>query len=183
MSKPDFQPTLTGPTVIIRPVVAGDWMELFDAGSDPEIWKVHPSPDRYTEPAFRQYFEGAVASKMGFVFVDRSTNRLIGSSRYHGYDAERSEIEIGWTFIVRKHWGGQTNREVKRLMLDHAFTFVDTVIFWVGEKNWRSQGAMTKIGGVRRSGLFTRESSGAMPYFIFEIGKNGYQQGGRALIA
>jgi hypothetical protein len=68
-------------------------------------------------------------------------------------------------------------------MLDHAFTFVDTVIFWVGEKNWRSQGAMTKIGGVRRSGLFTRESSGTMPYFIFEIGKSQYQQGGRALVA
>jgi hypothetical protein len=42
MSKPDFQPTLTGPTVIIRPVVAEDWTELFDAGSDPQIWKVHP---------------------------------------------------------------------------------------------------------------------------------------------
>jgi RimJ/RimL family protein N-acetyltransferase len=182
MSKPDFQPTLIGPTVLIRPVVAEDWPELFDAGSDPQIWKVHPSPDRYTEPAFRKFFDGAVASKMGFVFVDRSTNRLIGSSRYHGYDAERGEIEIGWTFIVREHWGGTTNREVKRLMLDHAFTFVDTVIFWVGERNWRSQGAMTKIGGVRRSGLFTREATGATPYFIFEIGKEGYEQGGRDLV-
>jgi RimJ/RimL family protein N-acetyltransferase len=104
MSQPDFQPILTGPTVIIRPIVAGDWTELFQVGSDPEIWKVHPSPDRYTEPAFRKFFDGAVASKMGFVFVDRSTNRLIGSSRYHGYDAERREIEIGWTFIARSHW-------------------------------------------------------------------------------
>ena len=68
-------------------------------------------------------------------------------------------------------------------MLDHAFKFVDTVIFWVGEKNWHSQGAMTKIGGIKRSGLFTRELSGAMPYFIFEIGKSRYQQGGRALVA
>jgi RimJ/RimL family protein N-acetyltransferase len=143
---PDFQPTLTGPTVMVRPIAAADWAELFAAGSDPEIWKVHPFPDRYTEPAFRAYFDGALASKMGFVFVDRSTQKLIGSSRYHGYDAERSEVEIGWTFIVRSHWGGGTNREVKRLMLDHAFTFVDTVIFWVGEKNWRSQGAMKKIG-------------------------------------
>jgi RimJ/RimL family protein N-acetyltransferase len=182
MSKPDFQPTLIGPTVIIRPVVAEDWPGLFAAGSDPLIWKVHPSPDRYTEPAFRKFFDGAVASKMGFVFVDRSTNRLIGSSRYHGYDAERREIEIGWTFIVREYWGGPTNREVKRLMLDHAFTFVDTVIFWVGEKNWRSQGAMTKIGGTRRSGLFTREATGTTPYFIFEIGKDEYEQGGRALV-
>jgi RimJ/RimL family protein N-acetyltransferase len=183
MSEPDFQPTLTGPTVIVRPVTSGDWAELFDAGSDPEIWKVHPRSNRYTEPAFREYFDSAVASKMAFVFVDRSTNRLIGSSRYYGYEAGMSEVEIGWTFIARSHWGGKTNREVKRLMLDHAFTFVDTVIFWVGEQNWRSQGAMTKIGGVKRSGFFTRELSGATPHFIFEIGKSRYQQGGRALVS
>jgi N-acetyltransferase len=182
MSQPDFQPTLTGPTVIVRPVAADDWAELFAAGSDPEIWKVHPRSNRYTEPAFRVYFDSAVASKMAFVFVDRATGRLIGSSRYYGYDAALSEVEIGWTFIVRSHWGGATNREVKRLMLDHAFGFVDTVVFWVGEKNWRSQGAMTKIGGVKRNGLFTRELSGATPHFIFEIGKGRYQQGGRALV-
>ena len=183
MAQPDFQPTLTGSTVIVRPIAAGDWAELFDAGSDPEIWKVHPRSDRYTEPEFRKFFDGAISSKMSFVFVDRETNRLIGSSRYYGYDPERREIEIGWTFIVRSHWGGATNREVKRLMLDHAFHFVDTVIFWVGEKNWRSQGAMTKIGGVKRDGLFTRELSGATPHFIFEIGKDRYRQGGRALVS
>ncbi len=31
-------------------------------------------------------------------------------------------------------------------------------------------------------GLFTREQSGAVPYFIFEITKDRYQQGGRALV-
>src|SRR5204863_7464401 len=119
------------------------------------IWEVHPVRDRYTEPAFRKFFDSAVASKSAFVFIDRATGAIIGSSRYHDHDPERREIEIGWTFLVRSHWGGATNREVKRLMLHHAFTFVDAVIFWVGEQNWRSQGAMTKIGGVKRSGLFT----------------------------
>jgi RimJ/RimL family protein N-acetyltransferase len=182
MSQPDFQPTLVGPTITIRPIVADDWTELFAAGSDPEIWQVHPVRDRHTEPGFRKFFDGALESKMGFVFVDRATGRLIGSSRYFGYEGERSEIEIGWTFIVRSHWGGRANREVKRLMLDHAFTFVDTVVFWVGEKNRRSQGAMTKIGGIRRDGLFTRELSGDTPYYIFEITKSRYEQGGRALV-
>jgi N-acetyltransferase len=182
MSEPDLQPTLIGPTVIVRPIQSDDWTELYAAGSDPEVWKVHPRFNRYTEPVFRQYFDSAVASEMAFVFVDRATDRLIGSSRYYGFDAALSEIEIGWTFIARSHWGGKTNREVKRLMLDHAFCFVDTVIFWVGEKNWRSQGAMTKIGGVRRDGLFVRELSGATPHFIFEIGKDRYRHGGRALV-
>jgi N-acetyltransferase len=183
MSQPEFQPTLVGPNVIVRPLSPADWPELFHAASDPEIWKLHPVSNRYSEPEFRKYFDSGVASKMAFVFVDRTSHRLIGSSRYFGHDAALSEIEIGWTFIVREHWGGATNREVKRLMLDHAFNFVDTVVFWVGEKNFRSQGAMTKIGGIRREGLFTRRLSGPAPHVVFDIDKRRYFQGSRALLA
>jgi RimJ/RimL family protein N-acetyltransferase len=182
MSQPDFQPTLVGPTITVRPVAPADWAELYAAGSDPKIWQVHPVSQRYTEPEFRKFFGGAVNSNMGFAFVDRATGRLIGSSRYYGYEPEIGEVEIGWTFLARSHWGGAANREVKRLMLDHAFRFLDTVVFWVGHENWRSQGAMTKIGGVKRDGLFTRELSGNDPYFIFEITKRRYQDGGRALV-
>ena len=183
MSQPDFQPTLVGPTITVRPITADDWTDLFAAGSDPKIWEVHPVPDRYTEAGFRKFFDGAVNSKMGFAFVDRASGRLIGSSRYYGYEPERGEIEIGWTFLARSHWGGAANREVKRLMLDHAFTFVDTVVFWVGETNLRSQGAMAKIGGIRREGLFYRDLSGPLPNFVFEISKADYQRGSRALVA
>ena len=182
MSAPDFQPTLTGPTIIVRPIAAEEWAELYAAGSDPKIWEVHPVPDRWTEPKFRGFFDDAIKSKMAFTFVDRASGKLIGSSRYSGHEPDKSEIEIGWTFLARSHWGGAANREVKRLMLDHAFTFVDTVIFWVGDTNWRSQGAMTKIGGIRRDGLFTRELSGERPYFIFDITRGRYQGGGRALL-
>jgi N-acetyltransferase len=182
MTEPDFQPTLIGPTVTKRPMSVSDWPQLFAAAADPEIWKVHPVPDRYTEPAFRKFFDGGIESKKAFVFVDRASNRLIGSSRYNDYKPEESEVEIGWTFLARSHWGGATNREVKRLMLDHAFGFVDTVVFWVGEKNFRSQGAMKKIGGVLRDGIFERPVSDGTPYVIFEITKDRYQNGGRALV-
>jgi N-acetyltransferase len=183
MPQPDFQPTLIGPTVTIRPMSASDWPQLFAAAADPEIWKVHPVPDRYTEPAFRKFFDGGIGSNKAFVFVDRASGQLIGSSRYHGHKPDIGEVEIGWTFLARSHWGGATNREVKRLMLDHAFTFADTVVFWVGEKNFRSQGAMKKIGGVLREGLFERPVSDGTRYVIFEITKERYQNGGRKLVA
>ena len=182
MPDPDFQPTLVGPTVTIRPIAASDWPELFAAASDPKIWEGHPVSDRYTEPAFRKFFDSAVDGKMAFVFVDRASGELIGSSRYQFYEPVFSEIEIGWTFIVRSHWGGAVNREVKRLMLDHAFTFVDTVVFWVGDTNLRSQRAMTKIGGIRRAGTFTRALTGDQKQLIFEITKHQYENGGRALL-
>lgn len=172
--RPNLQPTLVGETILIRPLRTEDWRETFAAASDPLIWELHPVRDRYTEPVFREYFDGAIASEAAFAFVERATGSIIGSSRFHGYDPERSEIEVGWTFLVRKHWGGTTNREVKRLMLGHAFTFVDTVVFWVGEANWRSQRAMEKIGGVRRDGLAFRPSTGG-PHIIFEITKAGFR--------
>ena len=167
---PDLQPTLTGPRVLIRPVAPGDWEGMYAAGSDPEIWAVHPVRDRWTEAGMRAFFDGALASGAGFAFVDRETGRIIGSSRYHGWDSATKEIEIGWTFLARAYWGGSFNAEVKRLMLDHAFTFADTVVFWVGETNWRSQRAMEKIGGVRREGLKMRALGGRdVAHVVFEM--------------
>ena len=156
--------------MLIRPLHAGDWPALFEAAADPKIWEGHPARDRYQEPVFRKFFDGALKSGGAFVFVERATDAVIGSSRYHGYDPDTCEIEIGWTFLIRRVWGGNANGEIKRLMLAHAFTFADTVLFWVGEQNFRSQKALEKIGGVRRPGLHTRPGSlGA--HVIFEITK------------
>jgi RimJ/RimL family protein N-acetyltransferase len=142
------------------------------AASDPAIWAVHPVRDRYKADVFREFFDGALASKSAFAFLDNASGAIVGSSRYHGYDPGLSEIEIGWTFLTRAYWGGSYNAEVKRLMLDHAFAFVDTVVFWVGETNWRSQRTMETIGGVRRDGLFPRLLGGvAHPHVVFEIRK------------
>jgi len=89
-----------------------------------------------------------LASGGALIVIDRTTQEIIGSSRYFGYDPERSEIEIGWTFLARSHWGGRYNAELKRLMLDHAFRFVETVIFKIGPTNFRSRKAVEKISAV-----------------------------------
>jgi RimJ/RimL family protein N-acetyltransferase len=97
---------------------------------------------------------------------------LVGLSRYAHHDPDKSEIEIGWTFLARSHWGGATNAEMKRLMIDHAFTFVDCVTFQVGETNLRSQGAMRKIGGVLRDETSDVTLDGiTYRHLIFEIRK------------
>ena len=63
MRAPDFQPTLVGPAITIRPISGGDWAELFAAASDPGIWEVDPEPDLYTEADFRKFFDDALESK------------------------------------------------------------------------------------------------------------------------
>ena len=142
----DLQPVLTGETIQLRPLREEDFPALYAVASDPLIWEQHPEPDRCTEPVFREFFHGAMKSGGAFVVLDRSDGRFIGSSRFAGYDEAKSEIEIGWTFLARSHWGGNSNREMKRLMLAHGFRFVRRVIFRVGPCNRRSRRALEKIG-------------------------------------
>lgn len=168
----DLQPTLKGARVTVRPIATSDWDAMFAAAADPEIWVLHPDSDRYTEKVFRVFFDGAVESGSAFAIVDRQNGNIIGSSRYHGHDPVNREIEIGWTFLTRDYWGGSYNSEVKRLMLDHAFSFVDTVVFWVDQSNLRSRRAMEKVGGILREGTRVREGAEDRPYVIYEIQKD-----------
>jgi RimJ/RimL family protein N-acetyltransferase len=97
---------------------------------------------------FREYFRGGIESRGALVAVDCATRRIIGSSRYVWHGPPQNELEIGWTFLARAFWGGAYNAEMKRLMIQHAFQFVDRVIFRVGADNIRSRKAMLRIGGV-----------------------------------
>ena len=145
----DLQPTLKGTLLQLRPLREEDREELFAVASDPLIWEQHPEPDRYTEEVFRRFFREAMESGGAMLVLDAKDGRVIGSSRFHGYDPQKSEIEIGWTFLARAYWGGVYNRELKQLMLQHAFQFVRRANFLVGPQNFRSQIAMEKIGGQR----------------------------------
>jgi RimJ/RimL family protein N-acetyltransferase len=162
----DLQPTLRGSLVELRPLRPDDWPALYAVASDPLIWEQHPEQDRYTEPVFREFFRKALASGGAFVAIDVQNGEVIGSSRYHGYDEEKSEIEIGWTFLARAYWGGRYNGEMKLLMLRHAFQFVDSVIFLIGPENIRSRRAVEKIGGVL-AGTKIEEGFESMVYRIF----------------
>ena len=142
----DLQPSLRGSLIELRPLRQEDFEPLFQAASDPLIWEQHPEPDRYQREVFQRFFDGAIESKGAFVVLDRKSGKIIGSSRYHDYNPAKSEVEIGWTFLERAYWGGIYNRELKSLMIDHAFRFVDRVVFRVGENNLRSQTALQKIG-------------------------------------
>jgi RimJ/RimL family protein N-acetyltransferase len=145
---PDLQPTLVGEFVTLRPLQPEDFDALYAVARDPLIWEQHPARDRWQHDVFRRFVDDALACRGAFVVVDRASGAIVGSTRYFGHDPLAREIEIGWTFLARSHWGGRHNAEMKRLMLAHAFTFVDTVVFHVGRDNVRSQKAVERIGGV-----------------------------------
>ena len=145
----DLQPHLRGKLIELRPLRSEDWNDLFAVASDLRIWEQHPENDRYKEDVFRIFFKDALESGGAFVVVDRENRQIIGSTRFYGYNPEKSEIEIGWTFLARKYWGGRFNAEMKQLLLSHAFKFVESVVFFVGEDNARSQKAMENVGAIK----------------------------------
>lgn len=144
----DHQPVLKGDLVELRPLRSEDYDELYSVAADPLIWAQHPASNRHEAAVFQVFFRDALTSGGALVALDARTGLMIGSSRFHGYDEQRSEIEIGWTFLARSHWGGLYNGQIKELMLKHAFRFVSSVVFLVGPQNLRSQRAVEKIGGV-----------------------------------
>jgi N-acetyltransferase len=142
----DLQPTLKGKLIEVRPLTPSDWDALLQAASDPLIWEQHPERNRYTREVFQKFFQGALDSKGAFAVIERKSGRVIGSSRYCNLKPGESEVEIGFTFLEKRFWGGEYNGELKSLMLEHAFRFVERVVFVVGENNLRSQKALEKIG-------------------------------------
>ncbi len=142
----DRQPTLVGERLTLRPLRDDDFDALYAVASDPKIWAQHPEPTRWQEPVFRHFFAEAIASGGALAAIDNASGAVIGSSRYHDYDPDRSVVEIGWSFLARNYWGGRYNGEMKRLMLDHAFRSVDRVVFVIGPDNTRSRRAVERIG-------------------------------------
>ncbi len=169
----DLQPALKGALLALRPLRPEDFDDLYAVAADPLIWEQHPAKDRYEEQRFREFFREALESGGALIATDARDGRLIGSSRFHGYDREQSEIEIGWTFLARSHWGGRYNREMKRLMLQHAFRFVDSVVFLVGPGNRRSQRAVEKIGGTRAGSRF---DGGGRESFVYRIDADSFRE-------
>lgn len=143
----DRQPTLQGPTITLRPLYQDDLDALYRAASDPLIWDQHPA-NRHELAEFDDFVEDTLRSG-GALVVLAKNGEVIGTSRYSEHDVDACAVEIGWTFLKRDHWGGTTNRELKTLMIDHAFTAVDCITFRVRAQNQRSQRAVEKLGARR----------------------------------
>ncbi len=141
----NLQPVLQNESVMAVPLKQSDFDVLYAAANDPLIWEQHPNKNRWLLPEFKNYFKGAIESGGAFLVKDAITGEVIGSSRYVD-DKERGELSIGYTFFKRTHWGSGHNSALKKLMLDYIFQYTDTVYFYIGAVNKRSQIAITRVG-------------------------------------
>ncbi len=151
------QPTLEDDLVTLRPLEESDREALYEVAQDPLIWEQHPS-NRYQRAVFDDFFRNVIGSKGALIVLDKVSGQAIGSSRFERAAVD-SAVEIGWSFLARAYWGGAYNRAVKKLMIKHAFTSVEDVLFHIDLQNtrsWRSVRSLAEHGSPIHS---TRTSS------------------------
>jgi RimJ/RimL family protein N-acetyltransferase len=172
----NLQPTLENEFVKIQPLKESDFEILYAIASDPLLWEQHPNKDRYKRLIFETFFKGAIESGGAFLVYDNKTGEAIGSSRYYDFNSENKSILIGYTFFARSHWGGKYNPALKKLMVQYAFQFVDSIIFHIGANNKRSQSAIERLGASKIDQLeveyYGEESK---LNFVYEIKKGNWQ--------
>lgn len=180
----NLQPSFKNKGVIAVPLQPSHFDALFAAAADPLIWEQHPNKNRWLLPDFENYFKGAIASGGALLVMDAATNVIIGCSRFYDYDAAASNISIGYTFFKRSHWGGGYNYSLKQVMLQHIFQFVNTVSFFIGALNKRSQISIERFGATK---IREEETAyyGEAPKldYVYEITKEKWKQINDALIS
>lgn len=144
----------------LRPTSEQDRELLFAVASDRLLWELHPAHDRWQRPVFEAFFDDGLRSCGALTVIDSVSGMVAGATRFGLNNEDRGEIEIGWTYLARKYWGGPGNSEMKRLMIDHVRGEVSAVTFVVGVANFRSRRALEKLGACLRPGTQTRTMAG-----------------------
>jgi len=150
---------LEGDFVRLEPMTLGHHAGLSEVGLDPEIWRYTLTLVR-TPDDMRSYMESAVklqrdGTTLPFVTIERSSGRIVGSTRFGNYDSANRRIEIGWTWIAPPWQRTAINTEAKYLMLSHAFEKLGCVRVELKTDvlNTRSRQAMLRIGATEEGVL------------------------------
>ena len=168
----DWQPAhLENELVKLIPLTTSDFERLFAVAADPLIWAQHPSSNRYQREIFQAYFDAAIAAQTAFLVTEKLSGEIVGCTRFYDYKPGAS-IAIGFTFLARRVWGGDFNKAVKKLMIDYAFQFVDTIYFHIGATNIRSQLATGKLGAIKVNEMEIENNGQKQLHYEYAIRRN-----------
>ena len=153
--------TLEGRHVRLVPLSMAHVPALWEVGDDEDLWRLGMSSIR-AEDDMRRYVEAALkgqaaGSMLPFATTEAATGRVIGSTRFGGWEPAHRRVEIGWTWIGRPWQRTPVNTEAKYLMLGHAFETLGCVRVELKTDvlNQRSRNAMLRIGA-REEGILRK---------------------------
>lgn len=144
--------TLTGDIVELRPLQEEHAAVLVQAASDGELWNskftVVPNSDSiqsYIATALEGRRAGTV---IPFMIVNRSSSKVVGTTRFWKIDLANKQLEIGRTWLSMNAQRTGINTEAKYLLLRHAFETMGVirVQFTTDELNAASRAAILRLG-------------------------------------
>src|SRR5712671_2835885 len=150
---------LEGRYVRLEPLTAEHAAGLAEIGLDEDLWRWIPSPvhtfeemSAYVRTALGEWTDG---SALPFALIDKTSGRVIGSTRYGNIDRVHHRLEIGWTWLARQWQRSAINTEAKYLLLRHAFETLKCIRVELKTDllNDRSRAAILRIGA-RQEGIF-----------------------------
>ena len=172
--------TLEGERVRLEPLQLSHHSRLCEIGLNPALWKATiirvesaAQMHEYIESALNEQTRGVA---MAFVIVDKSSNQVVGTTRYHHINPSQARLEIGYTWIAPEWQRTGINREAKLLLLQKAFEDYDCerVEFKASKENQQSRDALVKLGakqeGILRSYALTKDGA-ARDVVLFSITK------------
>ncbi|MFN2527721.1 MAG: GNAT family N-acetyltransferase [Candidatus Baltobacteraceae bacterium] len=138
--------------VRLEPLEPRHASDLFEAGNDIEVWrKAGRSNQMSSLAATFEYVDDALHGQIGgvpFAIIEKQSAKAIGSTRYFEISEHDGKLEIGWTWIGRKHWRTRINSSCKFLLLEYAFETagVQRVQLKADAANDRSRAAILRLG-------------------------------------
>ena len=117
--------TLEGQHVRLMPLSPAYEESLIAAADDGELWSstVTIVPDRATIAAYITAALNAQAQglELPFVIIRKSSDQVVGSTRFYSIDRDNRRVEIGYTWLASSAQRTRVNTEAKLLLLTHAF--------------------------------------------------------------
>ena len=144
---------LQGTKVDLIPLEEKHFIELLEATNIESIWTYLPVPANDKDALLASLGEAIAGRDAGnqypFVVVEKTTRKIIGSTRFIKLQQEFRNLEIGWTWYLPEYWGKGYNDECKLLLLTYCFEVLNTIRVQIvaTEKNIRSRKAIERIGG------------------------------------
>ncbi len=117
--------TLEGEFVRLEPMSLDHHGALCEVGLDRELWRWTVA-EILTQADMLAYMQTASqwrrdGTALPFVTVEKSSGRVVGSTRFMSVDKPNRRVEIGSTWIAEPWQRTAVNTEAKYLMMRHAF--------------------------------------------------------------
>ncbi|MBA2736532.1 MAG: GNAT family N-acetyltransferase [Pyrinomonadaceae bacterium] len=156
---------LEGNYVRLEPLRIEHLEKLCEVCFEESIWrwttvqvKTKSDMQRYLETALDEQKRGV---SLPFVTIEKSSDKIVGSTRFGNIDRQNRRVEIGWTWINPNWQRTVINTEAKFLMLRHAFESWKCirVELKTDALNEKSRNAILRLGakeeGILRQHLIT----------------------------